>query len=61
MFDAVGPTPSVSSECECLAGCESQESVVNTPLPLYFEASEEVALSKVTLRYKPFGEKVYKS
>lgn len=37
------------------------ESPVNTPLPIYVEPSEEVSLSKVVLRYKPFGEKEYKS
>src|SRR6185437_14358968 len=31
------------------------ESQVNTPLPIYIEPSEDVALSKVVLRYKPFG------
>lgn len=37
------------------------ESPVNTPLPLYIEPSDEVPLSKVTLRYKPFGATQYKS
>ena len=37
------------------------ESQVNTPLPLYVEPSDEVPLSKVTLRYKPFGATQYKS
>lgn len=37
------------------------ESPVNTPLPLYVEPTEEVPLAKVTLRYKPFGAKEYKS
>lgn len=37
------------------------ESPVNTPLPIYVEPTEEIALSKVVLRYKPFGEKQYKS
>lgn len=37
------------------------EQVVNTPVPLYIEAAEEGPLSKVTLRYKPFGAKQYKS
>jgi hypothetical protein len=37
------------------------ESPVNTPLPIYIEPSEEVPLSKVTLRYKPFGATQYKS
>ena len=31
------------------------EQAVNTPVPIYAEATEEVPLSKVTLRYKPFG------
>lgn len=37
------------------------EAPVNTPLPIYVEPTEEVPLSKVTLRYRPFGEKEYKS
>jgi hypothetical protein len=37
------------------------ESQVNTPLPIYVEPSDEVPLSKVTLRYKPFGATQYKS
>ncbi|MFO0758335.1 MAG: hypothetical protein U0359_17715 [Byssovorax sp.] len=37
------------------------EQMVNTPVPIYLEPSEEVPLSKVTLRYKPFGSKTYKS
>jgi hypothetical protein len=37
------------------------ESPVNTPLPLYVEPTDEVPLSKVTLRYKPFGATQYKS
>jgi hypothetical protein len=37
------------------------EQVVNTPVPLYIEAAEEGPLSKVTLRYRPFGAKQYKS
>jgi hypothetical protein len=39
----------------------SLESPVNTPLPIYVEPSDEVPLSKVTLRYKPFGATQYKS
>ncbi|MFT3772869.1 MAG: hypothetical protein QM820_46375 [Minicystis sp.] len=34
---------------------------MNFPLPLYIEPSEEVPLSKVTLRYKPFGAAQYQS
>lgn len=37
------------------------EAQVNTPLPIYVEPSDEVPLSKVTLRYKPFGAAQYKS
>lgn len=37
------------------------EQVVNTPIPLYLEPTDEAPLSKVTLRYKPFGAKQYKS
>ena len=37
------------------------EQAVNTPVPLYMEPSEEQPSSKVTLRYKPFGSKTYKS
>lgn len=37
------------------------ESQVNTPLALYVEPTDEVPLSKVTLRYKPFGATQYKS
>jgi hypothetical protein len=37
------------------------ESPVNTPLPIYIVPTEEIPLSKVVLRYKPFGEKTYKS
>jgi hypothetical protein len=37
------------------------ESAVDTPLPIYVEPSEEVPLSKVTLRYKPFGASQYQS
>jgi hypothetical protein len=37
------------------------EQAVNTPVPIYMEPSEEQPVSKVTLRYKPFGSKTYKS
>jgi hypothetical protein len=37
------------------------EQTVNTPVPIYMEPSEEQPTSKVTLRYKPFGSKTYKS
>ncbi len=37
------------------------EQAVNTPVPVYMEPSEEQPSSKVTLRYKPFGSKTYKS
>jgi hypothetical protein len=37
------------------------ESPVNVPLPLYIEPSEEVPLSKVIVRYKPFGATQYQS
>lgn len=37
------------------------ESVVSTPLPVYIEPPDELPLSKVTLRYKPFGATQYKS
>lgn len=37
------------------------EAPVSTPLPIYVEPSEEVPLSRVTLRYKPFGATQYKS
>jgi hypothetical protein len=37
------------------------ESQVNTPLPIYVEPSDDVPLSKVVLRYKPFGATQYKS
>ncbi len=37
------------------------EQVVNTPVPIYMEPSEEQPASKVTLRYKPFGSKTYTS
>ena len=37
------------------------EQAVNTPVPIYMEPSDEQPTSKVTLRYKPFGSKTYKS
>lgn len=37
------------------------ESMVNTPLPIYFEPPEDQGVSKVSLRYKPFGAQKYKS
>ena len=37
------------------------EQTVNTPVPLYVEAAQDMPLSKVTLRYKPFGAKQYKT
>jgi hypothetical protein len=37
------------------------EQALNTPIPLYLVPSDEVPLSKVTLRYKPFGGRQYKS
>ena len=37
------------------------EQAVNTPVPVYMEPSDEQPSSKVTLRYKPFGSKTYKS
>lgn len=37
------------------------EQAVNTPVPVYMEPSDEQPTSKVTLRYKPFGSKTYKS
>jgi hypothetical protein len=53
-----GKTPQPSGDANHTAPAES---VVNTPLPLYVEPSEEVPLSKVTVRYKPFGATQYKS
>ncbi len=37
------------------------ESQVNTPLPIYVEPPDDVPLSKVVLRYKPFGATQFKS
>jgi hypothetical protein len=37
------------------------ESPVNTPLPIYIEPADDVPLSKVILRYKPFGATQFKS
>jgi hypothetical protein len=37
------------------------EQAIHTPVPLYVEAAEDTPLSKITLRYKPFGAKQYKS
>jgi hypothetical protein len=52
------PTKAASGDASHTPPAESQ---VNTPLPLYIEPSDEVPLSKVTLRYKPFGATQYKS
>jgi hypothetical protein len=38
-----------------------KEAQVNTPLQLYVEPSDETPLSKVFLKYKPFGATQYKS
>ena len=37
------------------------DALVNAPLPIYVEPSEEIALTKVTLWFKPFGAKTYKN
>ncbi len=57
------PTPTPTPKTPSGEGSHTPpaESQVNTPLPLYVEPSDEVPLSKVTLRYKPFGATQYKS
>ena len=37
------------------------EQAVNTPVPVYVEIPEEVGAEKVTLKYKPFGAKQWKT
>ncbi|HSO00708.1 MAG TPA: hypothetical protein VLS89_20590 [Candidatus Nanopelagicales bacterium] len=37
------------------------EQAVNTPVPIYIEVPEEVGAAKVSVRYKPFGSKKWKS
>lgn len=55
--------PPVSSSSDGESGTHkvAAEQAVNTPVPVYMEPSEEQPSSKVTLRYKPFGSKTYKS
>ena len=59
------PAPSGDSSKPAASGDATHtppgESPVNTPLPVYVEPTDEVPLSKVTLRYKPFGATQYKS
>lgn len=37
------------------------EQAVNTPVPIYIEIPDEVGAAKVSVRYKPFGSKKWKS
>ena len=37
------------------------EQAINTPVPIYIEVPEELGVSTVTLRYKPFGAPKWKS
>lgn len=53
--------PSSSSDGDSGTHKVAAEQAVNTPVPVYMEPSEEQPSSKVTLRYKPFGSKTYKS
>lgn len=59
----VGKKPPTSSSTDGDSGTHkvAAEQAVNTPVPVYMEPSEEQPSSKVTLRYKPFGSKTYKS
>ena len=56
-----GSTPKPAAPTGDATFTPPTESQVNHPLPLYIEPSEEVPLSKVTLRYKPFGAAQYQS
>jgi hypothetical protein len=44
-----------------LAHTPPAEQEVNTPVPIYIEIPEDIGATKVTLRYKPFGTKKWKS
>lgn len=44
-----------------LAHTPVAEQAVNTPVPVYIEVPEDIGATKVTLRYKPFGSKKWKS
>ena len=59
--DKPEPKPEKSAPSGDAGHTPPPESQVNTPLPIYVEPSDEVPLSKVTLRYKPFGAAQYKS
>lgn len=56
-----GTTPKPASPSGDAQHQPPPESAVNTPLPIYIEPTDEVPLSKVVLRYKPFGGTQYKS
>lgn len=56
-----GPKKPPSSDGDAGTHKAPPEQTVNTPVPIYMEPSDEQPTSKVTLRYKPFGSKTYKS
>jgi hypothetical protein len=59
--DEDGEKPAAKKPGGDLAHTPVAEQAVNTPVPVYIEVPEDIGATKVTLRYKPFGSKKWKS
>lgn len=56
-----GETPTAKKPEGDMAHTPIAEQAVNTPVPIYIEIPDEVGAAKVSVRYKPFGSKKWKS